>query len=74
MVEIYAASRERLQDLQRVFEIDVVRSTARQMESGFAVEALVFESEIETLRGDGFQVEILGDAEELGRQRQRELG
>jgi hypothetical protein len=73
MVEIGAASLERLQDLQRIFDIDVVRATARCTKSEFAVEALVSESEVERLRKEGYIVKILRDAEELGRQRRKEL-
>lgn len=74
VVLIRAASLERLQDLQRVFDIDVVRATGRQIESGFSVEALVSEDEIEKLREEGYQVEVIEDAEEVGRQRRKELG
>lgn len=74
VVRIRAASLERLQDLQRVFDVDVVRATGRRIESGFSVEALVSEEEIEKLREEGFQVEIIEDAEEVGRQRRKEVG
>lgn len=74
MVKIHAASLERLQDLQRIFYVDVVRTTARQIESHFVVEALVSDKEIETLRGEGFQVDVLRDADKLGNQRRREVG
>ena len=73
MVLITAASLQGLQDLQRIFDIDVVRATARQIESQLVVEALVSEEEIEMLKEMGYRVEILGDAEELGRQRTREM-
>lgn len=69
IVEIKAASLERLQDLQQIFDIDVVRATARQIESGFTVEAVVSESKIELLKREGYRVKVLKDAEELGRQR-----
>jgi hypothetical protein len=63
IVLITADSLQGLQDLQKVFDIDIVRSTARQIESQFVVEALVLEEEIEMLKEMGFGVEILGDAE-----------
>jgi len=69
VVEIKAASLERLQDLQQIFDIDVVRASARQIESGFTVEAFVSESKMEQLRREGYRVKVLKDAEELGRQR-----
>jgi hypothetical protein len=65
VVEIKATSLERLQDLHQIFDIDVVRATARQIESGFTVEALVSESEMEQLRREGYRVKVLKDAEEL---------
>jgi hypothetical protein len=71
VVEIKAASLERLQDLQQIFDIDVVRATARQTESEFTIEALVSESKMEQLRREGYIVKVLKDAEELGRQRRR---
>jgi hypothetical protein len=73
MVLITAASLQGLQDLQRIFDIDVVRATARQMESQFVIEALVLEEEIAMLKERGYRVEILMDAEEMGRQRRREM-
>ena len=69
VVEIKAASLERLQDLQQIFDIDVVRATARQIESGFTVEAVVSESKMEQLKREGYRLKVLKDAEELGRQR-----
>lgn len=74
VVRIRAASLKRLQDLQRIFNVDVVRATGRQIDSGFAVEALVSEKEIEKLREEGYQVEVIEDAEEVGRQRRKEVG
>ncbi len=74
VVRIRAASLERLQDLQRIFNVDVVRASGRRIESGFSVEALVSEEEIETLREEGYQVEVVEDAEEVGRQRRKEVG
>lgn len=74
MVEIKTASLERLHDLQRIFSIDVVRATARRIESGYVVEALVSENEIEKLRRESYDVMILTDAEELGSQRRIGLG
>ncbi len=74
MVEIRASSLEKLQDLQRVFHVDIVRATGRRTESGYAVDALLSEKEIENLRQEGFQVKILRDAEEVGRQRRGDLG
>lgn len=69
VVEIKAASLERLQDLQQIFDIDVVRATARQIESDFTVEAVVSENKMELLKREGYRVKVLKDAEELGRQR-----
>lgn len=74
MVEIQAASLERLQDLQRIFNVDVVRATAKQIESYFVVEALVSDREIEKLRSEGFRVEVLSDADEVSDQKMREVG
>jgi hypothetical protein len=74
VVEIHAASLERLQDLQRTFNVDVVRATAKQIESYFVVEALVSDMEIEKLRSEGFRVKVLSDADELGSQRRRKVG
>jgi len=74
VVEIQAASLERLQDLQRIFNVDVVRATAKQIESYFVVEALVSDREIEKLRSEGFRVEVLSDADEVSDQKMREVG
>jgi len=73
VVKIHAASLEKLQDLQRIFDVDVVRATARQIESHFAVEAIVSDMDIEKLRSEGFRVEVLSDADELGNQRRKEV-
>jgi hypothetical protein len=74
VVEIHAASLDRLQDLQRIFNVDVVRATAKQIESYFVVEALVSDRDIEKLRSEGFQVEVLSDADEMSDQKMREVG
>ena len=73
VVKIHAASLERLQDLQRIFNVDVVRATAKQIESHYAVEAIVSDTEIEKLRSEGYQVEILSNADKLSNQRRREV-
>jgi hypothetical protein len=74
VVEIHAASLDRLHDLQRIFNVDVVRATAKQIESYFVVEALVSDGEIEKLRSEGFRVEVLSDADEMSDQKMREVG
>lgn len=67
---------ERLQDLQRILDIDVFRATAKQIESEFVVDALVSEVDMEHLRREGYELEIIKDADELDKQRRMvdELG
>jgi phosphoribosyl-dephospho-CoA transferase len=73
LVEIKAVSLERLHDLQRIFDIDVARTTSRHLDSGFIVEALVSEAEVEQLRREGYELKTIQDAEEVGRQRRKEM-
>ncbi|MCJ7445855.1 MAG: hypothetical protein MUO26_15270 [Methanotrichaceae archaeon] len=72
IVNIYAASLERLRDLQRIYDLDIFRGTARQIDSNFTVEALVSAEEIARLRNEGYGVEILKNAEELMRKHRNE--
>lgn len=74
IVRIYAKSQESLQDLQKVCDLDVFRTTAKKIGSGFVVEALISKQEIGRLRAEGYRVDILTDAEVLGRERRKEVG
>jgi hypothetical protein len=43
------------------------------LDSGFIVEALVSEAEVEQLRREGYELKTIQDAEEVGRQRRKEM-
>jgi hypothetical protein len=65
---------ERLWDLQKVYDLDIVRSTARKLGDGlFAIQAILSEKQIEQLRADAYEVEIIADAELIAEERKREI-
>lgn len=74
LVRIYAKSQESLQDLQKVYDLDVFRTTAKKIGSEFVVEALISKQEIGRLSAEGYRVDILTDAEMLGSERRKEVG
>jgi hypothetical protein len=74
VVRIRADSWDRLRDLQRVHDVDVVRQTARRLDDRlFEIEALASERDIERLSAAGYQVETIADAERIASERQRDL-
>jgi hypothetical protein len=69
---------ERLRDLQRVADLDVFGQTARKVEGRFEIDGLLSDEQIEQARTEGYEVEVLRDADRLARERSaeetRELG
>lgn len=73
-VRIRAETIEALGDLRRVLDLDVFRHTAKELKGGiFEVQGLLTEAEIGTVRSQGYEVEVIADADETARQRLKEL-
>ena len=73
-VRIRAGTIEALGDLRKVWDLDVFRHTAKELKGGiFEVHGLLTEAEIETIRSQGYEVEVIADADEAARQRLKEL-
>jgi hypothetical protein len=65
-VEIIAKDRRALRRLQQ-HDVDLVRHTAARHPRGFAVDGLLTRAEAQRLRGDGYEVRVLGPASERSR-------
>lgn len=73
-VKIRAATQERLRNLQSVYDLDVFRQTARNPSPGtFEIQGLLSDEEIERIRTDGYEVELVTDAERQAKERLKEV-
>lgn len=73
-VRIRAGTIEALGDLQKVWDLDVFRHSARELEKGiFEVQGLLNEAEIKKIRLKGYEVEVISDADEVARRRLAEI-
>jgi hypothetical protein len=74
-VNICANSHRQLGDLQNLYNLDIFHHTARQLKSGrFEVQGLLSEEQIEMLQAYRYyEVNIIGDAREVAKERSREL-
>lgn len=73
-VKIRANTWERLRDLQRVYDLDVFRQSAKQMAAGlFEIQGLLSDEQIEQVRAKGYEVEVISDAEEVAKKRLKEI-
>jgi hypothetical protein len=73
-VKIRTQTWERLRDLQQIYDLDVFGKTANQSATGgFEIQGLLADEQIEQLRADGYEIEAIGDAEQLARERLQEL-
>jgi hypothetical protein len=58
-VYIYTNTLNQLHNLQKVYKLDINRSTAKQLPEGrFEVQGLLSDEEIERIRCDGYDVEF----------------
>ena len=74
-VTIRTKTLEHLRDLQRVWDLDVFRHTAKGLPGGlFEIQGLVSDEQIERLRAIGHEVVILSDADELAKERLGDFG
>ncbi len=75
-VKISTDSWDKLLDLQRVYDLDIHRTTAQKTQRGFEVQGLHSQDQIDRLRKDGYGIKVEKDAEEMeemARQRQKEV-
>lgn len=73
-VRIRAGTIEALGDLQKVWELDVFRHTARELTGGiFEIQGLLTDAEIREIQSRGYEVEALSDADDVARQRMKEF-
>jgi hypothetical protein len=72
-VRIRARRWEELRDLERVAELDVFGPTARQLDDGrFEIDGLLSDEDIEQARANGYEVDVLRDAERVAADRSEE--
>jgi hypothetical protein len=73
-VKIRAKTPDALEDLRRVRDLDIFAPTARTRQEGdFEVQGLLTLSKIEELRREGYEVELVADAEGIAAARLKEL-
>lgn len=73
-VKIRTSTWERLRDLQQVYDLDVFRQTAKQLAEGvFEIHGLLSDEQIEQMRTDGYEVEVATDAEQVAKERLKEV-
>jgi hypothetical protein len=73
LAKIRATTAVDLEDLRTVWDLDVFRHTARELEQGiFEVQGLLSGAEIEQIRHLGYEVEVTADADEIARERSHE--
>jgi hypothetical protein len=74
IVRIRTDTWDRLRDLQRLYDLDVFGQTAKQLADGsFEIQGLLPEERIEYLSGKGYRIEILADADEIAKERVKDV-
>lgn len=74
IVRILTDTWDRLCDLQRLYDLDVFGQTAKQLDDGsFEIQGVLPDEWIEYLSGKGYQIEILADAEEIAKERAKDV-
>jgi len=75
-VRIFGKDYDAMADLVRVFKIEVFRETTRHLEKegGYSVDAYANVEQISALESKGYKIERLEDAEQKGKERQKEVG
>lgn len=67
-------SREQMIDLRRVYKVQILDHGATHCAGIFTVHAIADPQVIRTLENAGYQVAVYEDVDELGKQRQAEVG
>jgi hypothetical protein len=74
LVRICTNTWERLRDLQRVYDLDVFRQTAKRLANGsFEIQGLLYDKQIEDLSKEGYLIEVIADAEKVAKERVKEV-
>ena len=74
IVRIRTDTWDRLRDLQRLYDLDVFGQTAKQLADGsFEIQGLLPDERIEYLSGKGYKIEILADADEIAKERLKDV-
>jgi hypothetical protein len=73
-VTITGRGYDAMADLVRKHEVSINRGTARSKDDEYRVDAIVDETTIPELEKLGYQVERHEDVDQLGRERQSEVG
>lgn len=74
IVRIRTDTWDRLRDLQRLYDLDVFGQTAKQLADGsFEIQGLLPDEWIEYLSGKGYRIEITADADEIAKERRKDV-
>jgi hypothetical protein len=74
IVRIRTDTWDALRDLQRVYDLDVFRQTAKQLADRlFEIQGLLSDEQIGQLSNRGYQIEIIADAAKIARERTNEV-
>src|SRR5947209_15555110 len=72
-VTIRGKTYDAMVDLIRKHRVSIAGHTGKKVRGGYVVDALVDSDQIETLRAEGYRVDICEDAQEEGKKRQAEV-
>ncbi len=73
-VRIQAANLEQLRALRQVPALDIFPHTAKQLNTKFEVHGLLSEAQIDQLKKNGYEVEVVSDAESDAEESLKEVG
>ncbi len=73
-ITISHKDREAMLDLVRKHKIQVDEHSAHSTEGGYTADAIVERAEIQRLKKAGYRVKQHEDVDQLGKQRQKEVG
>jgi hypothetical protein len=74
LVGIRTDTWDRLRDLQRLYDLDVFGQTAKQLAHDlFEIQGILSDERIKFLSGKGYRIEILANAEEIAKERVKDV-
>lgn len=74
IVRIRTNTWDRLRDLQRLHDLDVFGKTAKKLDDHlFEIEGLLSDEQIENLSRKGYRIEVVADAEEIAKERVKDV-
>jgi hypothetical protein len=74
IVRISTDTWDRLRDLQRFYDLDVFGQTAKKLADDlFEIQGALSDEQIEFMSNKGYRIEIIADAEEIAKERVKDV-